>query len=129
MVDAEQGGLYRSDDDGASWTRTSDDPRIWGRGWYFGGIAVEPRDANVVYACNTSLYRSTDGGRTFAPVKGGPGGDDYHELWIDPERPERRILGTDQGATVSVNGGATWSSWNNQPTGQFYRLATDTRFP
>ncbi len=129
MVDAERGGLYRSDDDGASWTLTSDDPRIWGRGWYFGGIAVEPRDADVVYACNTSVYRSQDGGRTFASIKGAPGGDDYHELWIDPEHPERRMLGVDQGALVSLNGGETWSSWYNQPTGQFYRVATDNRFP
>ena len=129
MVDAEQGGVYRSDDDGASWTRTSGDPRIWGRGWYFGGITVEPRDADVVYAGNTSLYRSTDGGKTFVPIKGAPGGDDYHEMWIDPANPERRILGVDQGAVVSVNGGETWSSWYNQPTGQFYTLATDDRFP
>ena len=129
IVDAEKGGLYRSDDDGATWMRVSDDPRIWGRGWYFGGIAVEPRDADVVYACNTSLYRSRDGGRTFAPIKGAPGGDDYHELWIDADHPERRMLGTDQGASVSLNGGETWSSWYNQPTGQFYRVATDTRFP
>ena len=103
--------------------------RIWGRGWYFGGIAVEPRDADVVYAGNTSLYRSQDGGRTFAPIKGAPGGDDYHELWIDPVNPERRMLGVDQGALVSLNGGETWSSWYNQPTGQFYRVATDNRFP
>jgi photosystem II stability/assembly factor-like uncharacterized protein len=129
MVDAGKGGLYRSDDGGATWAQTSDDRRIWGRGWYFGGMAVEPRDADVVYACNTALYRSTDAGRTFVPVKGAPGGDDYHELRIDPDRPERRILGTDQGAVVSLNGGATWSSWYNQPTGQMYHVITDDRFP
>jgi photosystem II stability/assembly factor-like uncharacterized protein len=129
MVDAGKGGLYRSDDGGATWSQTSDDKRIWGRGWYFGGVAVEPRDADVVYACNTALYRSTDAGHTFVPVKGAPGGDDYHELWIDPDRPERRILGTDQGAVVSLNGGATWSSWYNQPTGQMYHVITDDRFP
>ena len=130
MVDAVgEGGLYRSDDAGASWTKTTADGRIWGRGWYFGGMAVEPQNPDVVYACNTALYRSADGGRTFVPIKGAPGGDDYHELWIDPGHPERRILGVDQGAVVSVDGGETWSSWYNQPTGQFYHVITDNRFP
>jgi photosystem II stability/assembly factor-like uncharacterized protein len=129
IVDAEEGGMYRSDDAGATWTRSSSDPRIWSRGWYFGGITVEPKDADVVYSCNVNLYRSMDGGKTFVPIKGAPGGDDYHRLWIDPQNPRRRILGVDQGALVSINGGDTWSSWYNQPTGQFYRLSTDNRFP
>ncbi|HEY3188887.1 MAG TPA: hypothetical protein VGJ70_15500, partial [Solirubrobacteraceae bacterium] len=129
MVDAPDGGLYRSDDGGASWIRASGDPRIWGRGWYFGGIAVEPRDPDVVYACNTALYRSRDGGQTFVPIQGAPGGDDYHEMWIDADHPERRMLGVDQGAVVSLNGGATWSSWHNQPTAQMYHVVTDRRFP
>ncbi len=130
LVDAVgEGGLYRSDDAGATWTRASGDDRIWGRGWYFGGITVDPRNPDVVYACNTALYRSEDGGKTFVPVKGAPGGDDYHQLWIDPRSPERRILGVDQGAVVSTDGGETWSSWFNQPTGQFYHVVTDSRFP
>jgi len=130
MVDAVgEGGLYRSDDAGATWTHASGDNRIWGRGWYFGGVTVEPQNPDVVYACNTALYRSADGGKTFVPVKGAPGGDDYHELWIDPRNPERRILGVDQGSVVSVDGGETWSSWYNQPTGQFYHVITDSRFP
>jgi len=129
LIDADAGGLYRSDDAGASWSRVSDDPRIWKRGWYFGGVTVDPADADVIYVCNTSLHRSTDGGRKFSPVKGAPGGDDYHELWIDPRDPQRRILGVDQGAVVTLNGGATWSSWFNQPTGQFYHVITDDRFP
>jgi len=129
LVDAEEGGVYRSDDGGESFVRTSGDPRVWGRGWYFGGIAVEPRDPDVVTVGNTSLYRSRDGGKTFEPVKGAPGGDDYHEIWIDPEHPERRMLGVDQGAVISLNGGETWSSWYNQPTAQIYRLATDNQFP
>ena len=131
MVDAGPGlgGLYRSDDGGAAWSHVSGDRRIWGRGWYFGGITVEPRDPDTVYAGNTALYRSRDGGHTFVPVQGAPGGDDYHDLWIDPEHPERRILATDQGAVVSLNGGETWSSWYNQPTGQMYHVITDRRFP
>ncbi len=129
MVDAALGGLYRSDDGGATWSQASSDPRIWGRGWYFGGVTVEPRNPDVVYACNTALYRSEDGGKTFVPVKGAPGGDDYHVLWIDPQTPSRRMLGVDQGAVVSVDGGETWSSWYNQATGQFYHVVTDNRFP
>jgi photosystem II stability/assembly factor-like uncharacterized protein len=129
LVDSADGGLYRSDDGAASWTRVSSDSRIWKRGWYFGGITVDPGNADVVYICNTTMYRSVDGGKTFIPVKGAPGGDDYHQLWIDPAHPQRRILGVDQGAVVTLNGGASWSSWFNQPTGQFYHVITDNRFP
>ena len=129
IVDAVEGGMYRSDDGGATWTRTSSDQRVWSRGWYFGGITVEPKNADVVYSCNVNVYRSEDGGKTFIPIKGAPGGDDYHAFWIDPQNPDRRILGVDQGTLVSVNGGKTWSSWYNQPTGQFYHVITDNRFP
>ncbi len=126
---AEAGGMYRSDDAGASWKRVGTDARIWSRGWYFGGIAVEPNLPDVVYSCNVNVYRSADGGATWTPIKGAPGGDDYHALWIDPREPKRRILGVDQGTVVSLNGGDTWSSWFNQPTGQFYHVSTDQRFP
>jgi photosystem II stability/assembly factor-like uncharacterized protein len=130
VVDADpDGGIYRSDDAGATWTRTSNDRRVWERGWYFGAVTVEPNDADTVYSINVNVYRSTDGGKTFVPVKGAPGGDDYHQLWIDPQHPERRILGVDQGTLVSLNGGRTWSSWYNQATGQFYHVSTDARFP
>jgi photosystem II stability/assembly factor-like uncharacterized protein len=129
MVDADSGGLYRSDDRGAHWTRTSSDPRIWQRGWYFAGITVEPKNADVVYACNTNLLCSSDGGRTFAPIEGDATGDDFHTLWIDPANRDRRILGTDQGAIVSTDGGRSWSSWYNQPTAQLYHVSADDRFP
>jgi hypothetical protein len=127
--DPHQPGLYRSDDAGQSWRRAGDDPRITSRSWYFGGLTADPVDPETIYVANVSLYRSTDGGRTFAAIKGAPGGDDYHALWIDPAEPGRMILGGDQGAVVSVDGGATWSSWFNQPTAQLYHAATDDRYP
>ncbi|HEX3429896.1 MAG TPA: hypothetical protein VHT03_03340 [Rhizomicrobium sp.] len=129
LIDARDGGLFRSADDGAHWTRTTSDSRIWNRGWYFSGITVNPRNAEEIYVCNTVVLRSIDGGRHFVPVKGDQTGDDFHSLWIDPADPDRRMLGSDQGAQVTLNGGATWSSWYNQPTGQFYHVITDNRFP
>jgi photosystem II stability/assembly factor-like uncharacterized protein len=129
ILDAKEGGLYRSDDAGQNWARTDSESRIWGRGWYFGDIAVDTKDPHTVYVSNTSLYRSRDAGKTFTAIKGAPGGDDYHQLWIDRDDPQRMILGSDQGAIVTFNGAQTWSSWYNQPTGQFYHVITDNRFP
>ncbi|HEY2179637.1 MAG TPA: hypothetical protein VGH15_13745, partial [Caulobacteraceae bacterium] len=129
LVDAAQGGLWRSDDAGASWKKVSGDKRIWERGWYFGGLAVDPKNADRVWVCDTIVLRSDDGGASFIPLKGDPTGDDFHSLWIDPANPDRRILGTDQGTLITLNGGKSWSSWYNQPTGQFYHVATDNRFP
>ena len=129
IVDAKEGGLYRSDDGGQNWQRVSNDKRIWQRGWYFGELRVDPKDPETVYVPNTSTYRSRDGGKTFVAFRGAPGGDDYHELWIDPDEPLRMVLSSDQGTLVTRNGGETWSSWYNQPTGQFYHVVTDNRFP
>jgi photosystem II stability/assembly factor-like uncharacterized protein len=128
LVDAKEGGLYRTDDGGQNWKRVSKDKRVWERGWYFGEVSVDPKDPDTVYLPNVAAYRSRDGGVTFEAWKGAPGGDDYHELWIDPDDPQRMILGCDQGAIVTRNGGETWSSWNNQTTGQFYHVATDNQF-
>jgi len=129
IVDAKDGGLYRSDDAAQNWKRLSNDRRIWQRGWYFGELIVDPKNPDIVYVPNTTAYKSTDGGVTFNAWKGAPGGDDYHELWIDPDQPQRMIMGCDQGAIVTRNSGETWSSWFNQPTGQFYHVNTDNRFP
>src|SRR5262249_50663835 len=105
------------------------DPRIRGRLWYFGEVVADPKDPNTVYLPNVSIYRSTDGGKTFTAIKGAPGGDDYHAMRIDPSNPQRIFFGSDQGVGVSVDGGKSWSSWFNQPTAQFYHVAVDNRFP
>ncbi|MDQ3920243.1 MAG: glycoside hydrolase [Acidobacteriota bacterium] len=130
-VDAQPqfGGVYRSDDAGESWQRVNDEVRVWGRGSDFAEVKVDPRDPDIVYSANTSTYRSTDGGHTYHAWKGAPGGDDYHTVWINPENPEIVLLASDQGATLTVNGGRTWSSWYNQPTAQFYHVSTDNQFP
>ena len=125
----EAGGLYRSDDAGASWRRVNQEQRIYGRGSDFACVRVDPKNPIVVYVANTSTYRSTDGGQSFTAIKGAPGGDDYHTIWINPLHPEIIALAVDQGATITVNGGATWSSWYNQPTAQFYHVITDNQFP
>ncbi len=129
-VNAKKGsGIYRSDDAGESWQRTDDEERIWGRGDDFGCVRVDPRNKDVIYVANTSTYKSTDAGKDFTAIKGAPGGDDYHTVWINPENPDIIALAVDQGATISVNGGETWSSWYNQPTAQFYHVITDNQFP
>ena len=129
-VDAPKlGGIYRSDDSGQSWRRVNDEMRLWGRGSDFAEVKADPKNKDVVYVANTSTYRSTDGGTTFTAIKGAPGGDDYHTVWINPDDPQIILLASDQGAVVTVNGGKTWSSWYNQPTAQFYHVSTDDRFP
>jgi photosystem II stability/assembly factor-like uncharacterized protein len=131
LVDAapEVGGLYRSDDAGESWQRVNHEERIWGRGSDFAWVRVSPENPDIIYICNTSTYRSSDGGVNFTAIKGAPGGDDYHTVWINPENPRIILLAADQGATITVNGGETWSSWYNQPTAQFYHVITDNQFP
>ncbi|MDX6385935.1 MAG: hypothetical protein QOK48_3508 [Blastocatellia bacterium] len=121
-------GFFRSDDGGANWQRTTTDPRITGS-TFFGKTYTDPRNPGVVFVMQTSMYRSTNGGKTFESYKGAPSGEDQHVLWIDPEDTERMILGSDQGAIVSMDGGHTWSDWFTQPTGQFYHVITDNEFP
>jgi photosystem II stability/assembly factor-like uncharacterized protein len=127
--DAKKSGLYRSDDGGDTWALENADPRLTSRAWYFGNITIDPRNADVIYVPNVALYRSEDGGKTISIVRGAPGGDDYHQIWVDPQNSARMVLGTDQGTSISLDYGKTWSSWYNQPTEQLYHVITDDRFP
>ncbi len=122
-------GLYRSDDGGDNWILANGDPRLTSRAWYFNWPEVDPSNPDVVYIPNVALYRSEDGGKTISIVRGAPGGDDYHDVWVDPKNPSHLILGCDQGTSVSVDHGKTWSTWYNQPTAQMYHVTTDNQFP
>lgn len=121
------GGLFRSDDAGASWERMNDDARLWVRNWYYSTVTADPKDENTVYVMNLTILKSIDGGKTFKEIDVQHG--DTHILWIDPADPKRMILGDDGGAAVTFDGAATWSSQHNQPTAQFYHVTTDDQFP
>ena len=123
------GGLYRSNDAGESWTKLSSDIRLWERGTDFAEVKVDPKNPDIVYDANVVVWKSMDGGKTWKGWKGAPGGDDYHRLWINPDNPDVILLANDQGAVVTVNGGQTWSSWYNQPTAQLYHVSADNAFP
>jgi photosystem II stability/assembly factor-like uncharacterized protein len=120
-------GLYRTGDGGEHWRLVNADPALANS--YFSRLTVAPDDSNTVYVMGQSIRRSRDGGAHFEVMRGSPGGDDYHQLWIDPSHPRAMIAASDQGAAVSLDGGASWSSWYNQPTGQFYHLEADEQFP
>ncbi|MGH9466501.1 MAG: WD40/YVTN/BNR-like repeat-containing protein, partial [Terriglobales bacterium] len=123
------GGLYRSDDQGATWRRmAANDSRITGSA-YICGVWVDSENPDLIYVMNTAAYRSTDGGETFHAFKGAPGGEDMHEVWIDPTNGQRMIYGDDQGAAVSLDGGHTWSSYYALPVAQLYHVSTDNRYP
>lgn len=126
QIEAKQGGLYVSDDAGATWRLVNSDRRFLQRAWYFTHIFADPLNADTIYELNTGTYRSNDGGKTFTPLRLPHG--DCHDLWIDPADPGRMIEGNDGGATISLNSGKTWTSEDNQPTAQFYHVTTDRRF-
>jgi photosystem II stability/assembly factor-like uncharacterized protein len=123
------GGVYISDNAGSTWKLVNSESRLWGRGWYFSAVTVDPTNPDRAYVINTATYMTTDGGQTWVPIKGAPGGDDYHQLWVNPKDGNRMVLSSDQGTVVSVDGGKSWSTWYNQPTAQIYHVAADNRFP
>jgi photosystem II stability/assembly factor-like uncharacterized protein len=127
IVEAAEGGVYRSDDGGKKWQKTNSDNTLRQRAWYYSHIFADPKSAETVYVLNTSMWKSVDGGRKFSMVRAAHG--DRHALWIAPNDPDRMIESDDGGATISTNGGRTWSSEDNQPTAQFYRVALNNDYP
>ncbi|MCM2257194.1 MAG: glycosyl hydrolase, partial [Vicinamibacteria bacterium] len=127
LVEAEKGGLFRSDDGGQKWTRVSEDRNLIQRAWYYTHVFAHPKNPDEVFVLNVQAWRSSDGGRTFQRLRIRHG--DHHDLWIDPDDPSRMIEGDDGGATITFNAGRSWSTEDNQPTAQIYRLATDDRTP
>ncbi|NDQ56558.1 MAG: glycosyl hydrolase [Acidipila sp.] len=129
MIEAEEeaGGLYRSDDGGEKWTHVTDDHRLRHRPWYYDHLTADPKNADTIYVLNLSIYRSTDGGKTYSILRAPHG--DHHSLWIDPNNPKRMINANDGGVTITVDGGASWTPQTNQPTAQFYHVAADNHFP
>lgn len=129
-VDAgDRSGIYRSDDAGQSWRKTSNDVRVHNRGSDFAEVKVDPRNPDVVYSGSIVAWKSTDAGVTWRMIRGAPGGDDYHRIWINPDNTNVMLIAADQGAIITVNGGDSWSSWYNQPTAQFYHVTTDNSWP
>ena len=122
-------GLYRSDDGGDSWTLANADARLTSRAWYFNSITIDPENPDTLYIPNVALYRTDDGGKTIHIVRGAPGGDDYHQVWVDPKDSNHLVLGVDQGTSVSLDRGRTWTTWFNQATAQLYHVTTDHKFP
>jgi photosystem II stability/assembly factor-like uncharacterized protein len=127
IIEAEEGGVFRSRDGGATWKRQNAERALRQRAWYYSRIYADPADAEAVYVVNVRFHRSVDGGKTFSAIAT-PHGDN-HDLWIDPADPKRMIESNDGGANVSRDGGATWSPQDNQPTAQIYRVSVDNAVP
>jgi len=127
IIEAKDGGVFRSDDWGETWRLMNNERRLRQRAWYYTRIYADPQDPETVYVLNTGFYCSVDGGRTYTSIRV-PHGDN-HDLWINPDNPKYMINGNDGGANVSINGGESWTGQDNQPTAQFYHVITDTQFP
>jgi len=127
IIENENGGVYRSDDEGKTWRKMNDSRDLRQRAWYYSRIYADTKDVDMVYVVNVSYHRSKDGGRTFQAYNAPHG--DHHDLWIAPEDNQRMAIADDGGAQVSFDGGENWTTYGNQPTGQFYRVVTDNGFP
>ena len=127
IIECKSGGVYRSDDGGFTWSKQSEEANIRQRAWYFSKIFADPKNENTIYALNVGFYRSRDGAKSFQQLH--TAHPDHHDLWIDPNDANRMIIAHDGGAQVSFDGGANWSTTDNQPTAQFYRVSTDNNFP
>ena len=128
IIEAKEGGVFRSDDAGKTWRKVNDERKLRQRAWYYSRIYADTQDENKVYVVNVRFHVSTDGGKSFESPFRTPHGD-HHDLWIAPEDPNRMIVADDGGAQVSYDAGTNWSTYRNQPTGQFYRVTTDDHFP
>lgn len=127
IIEAKQGGVFRSDNGGKTWRKINSERKLRQRAWYYTRIYADPQNADIVYVLNVRFHRSKDGGKSFESISTPHG--DHHDLWIAPEDPQRMIIGDDGGAQVSLNGGESWSTYHNQATAQFYRVVTDNHFP
>ncbi|MDP6339256.1 MAG: glycosyl hydrolase [Candidatus Marinimicrobia bacterium] len=127
LIENQKGGLFRSDDGGETWIKTSSDNNLRQRAWYYTRIYADTENEDLVYVLNVSFWRSKDGGKTFSRIRTPHG--DHHDLWIDPMDAKHLIIADDGGGQVSFDAGATWSTYHNQPTAQFYRVDVDNQFP
>lgn len=127
MIENDNGGVYRSDDGGQTWRKMNDDRNLRQRAWYYTKIYADTKDEDMVYVMNVSYHRSKDGGKTFQSYNAPHG--DHHDFWIAPEDNQRQAIADDGGAQISFDGGENWSTYENQPTAQFYRVVTDNHFP